>query len=456
MLRKKYGYVLVGLVIAICGLAACGKSDIQTAEPVIKLEADTYFLCNNPGDTDFGIIVYDENGKVLLNEKDAQVEYCVKSDGTIIQPAVGLIPSDSMLYCSIRKTQEDAETGLWSGSKKDWVIGPASGSFASHMDGDQGKLLDFSVGDEFYNMDLARTESEDPVYQVTDTLELKNCLDGSGNGYIGYENGKVFLDGTSFYIKNIDTGLLTEQPSVELKFAVNGYMAVTYPYQSIQEDGTILGDTRSYLCDSNGKILHPQLEYDAVSFAQDQYGNIDRNLIRISCRREGKEDSGQVFYLDVETGKLLEFPEGYDEIRYGHGDDFLLLKDGTCTIYNAQTQSLGASFAVSEKTLENIYAFGTDSYAVQRSKGSILVIEGKEQNIPSEMPCVFVEPGPYPAVSMGRLMEPGEGGSYILDKEGRLKLQAEDQVIYADENGYLTVTKEGSYRVCAYENEEEK
>lgn len=451
MFRKKYSYILIGLVVTICGLTACGKVGIRSGKSVIKLNADTYFLCNSSSDIDLGIVVYDENGKIILNEKDAQVEYCVKPDGTIIQPAAGPIPSDSMLYCSIRKAQEEAETGLWSGTEKEWVIGPASGFFASHTDGDQGKLLDFSVGNEFYNMDLERTESEDSTYDVAESFKLKNCIDGYGNGYIGYENGEVFLDGESFYIKNTDTGLLTKQTSVQLKFSANGYLIVTYPYQSIQEDGTIFGDIRSYLCDSEGRILYPQMAYDSVSFVQDQYGNLDRDLIRISC--QGKEDSAHISYMDVETGKLLEFPEGYDEIRYAQGDYFLLLKDGTCTIYNVRTESLGASFMVPGKTSENIYVFGTDSYAAQKSDDDLLVIEGKEQKVSAEMPNVFVEPGPYPAVSMGKIMEPGQSGSYILNQEGKLKLKTEERVIYADENCYLTVTKDGSYKVCDYEKE---
>ena len=58
-------------------------------------------------------------------------------------------------------------------------------------------------------------------------------------------------------------------------------------------------------------------------------------------------------------------------------------------------------------------------------------------------------PGTYSVVKEGKMLTTEFETNYIIDSQGNLILKTSDNILFADENGYL-ILKNGEYEFCEY------
>lgn len=85
---------------------------------------------------------------------------------------------------------------------------------------------------------------------------------------------------------------------------------IYYDHQIEKEEGNYLISTYSALCNLNGVMQYPELEYTAAGSPYNQYGCLERDFVRFS----GEDEDYIENYLDMSTNKLVDFPEGTSKL----------------------------------------------------------------------------------------------------------------------------------------------
>ncbi len=444
MLRRKIlPFFLAFTIILLSG----GCADLNRFPAV-----GTYFLCATGADYAPGVHVLAPDGSPVFSLRNTLIEMCVAPDGMILDQTAGAIAKNSLLFIRIRKDRENYQTGVWSVADQDWAVEPQDGLSAYTAD-DKGHLLSFVLSSGTYDLNCQplSEDSEDPeeVFSFANGLVLYNRKNPEGYSYITDENGDCLFDTGIFYEKNSEylyDLALFGVISVD-QIILGEYMIVECKYTEIQEDGTDLISTASFLCDPEGHIQFTEWDYLNVWFPQNQYRRTDHNMyLRFDCGEER-----QPHFLRLEGMQEAVFPENCEDIIYQDKDLFLLeSSSGEYTVYDAYSRTKGASFSGVTPGLQNIFLFGTDSYVVQglNREATTIVIDDVVYPLSDGDEMAFVTSGEYPVISTGKL-----GGSvslsYILDPEGSMVLTTPDYVIYADHSHYL-ILRDDRFQINTY------
>ena len=424
---------IVFLISFLLMFIGCGDAKID-------LQTDSYFLCGTETNYDAGIEIYNSHGKNVFQLSNACVEQCILSDGTLLNQSAGLLPSNSVVFIKIKQNTDTVKTGVWGTTEKDWLIPPVDGYLIAYTR--DGKLTQFVLNDTYYGIDFIPMESETPdIYEFLDGTKLTNSLDGEGNYYISTVNGDYYLDGHTLYEKNRYSGLLlTEENSISIQQCIlNQYMIVEYDYTESTNDTDIVITGKTYLCDLNGVIQHPEWNYDGVTYVFDQFDNIDTQYLVFS----NSEDL-PFHYLDTKQDKEVIFPDGYGNPFYAGKGFFILKNEEKFTIYDAVDKEIGNTFTVQPGTSE--FILGKDTYIIQNFKESMVVIGGiqKEIDVKTINDIPVTTHSTYPVIQYKTFT--GDSVSYIVDTKGHPVLKARQNIIYADESYYL-VLSDNKYKI---------
>lgn len=415
---------------------------IGCGETSIHLQNDSYFLFGTETNYDAGIEIFNAHGENILQLSEACIEQCILSDGTLLNRSAGVLPLDSVVFIKIKQKTDKVKTGVWGIKEEDWLITPMDGYLAAYTQ--DGRMTQFVLNDIYYGIDFKPIESETPgIYEFSDGIELTNTLSENGNYYISTVNGDCYLDGNTFYEKNRYSGiLLTKENSISIQQCIlKQYMIVQYDYTESTDDTDIAITGKTYLCDLNGVIQHPEWDYDNVTYVFDQFNYIDTQYLVFSNSK-----NLPFHFLDTKQNQEVIFPDGYGNPLYA-GNGFFILENGEqCTIYDAVDKKVGTTFTVQPGASE--FVLGTDTYIIQNFEESIVVIDGIQQELVVEdindIPVTIHST--YPVVQYKTFS--GDVFSYILDAKGHLVLKTRQNVIYADESYYL-VLSDNKYKILS-------
>ncbi len=249
------------------------------------------------------------------------------------------------------------------------------------------------------------------------------------------------------------------QRSVEILFSVPGkYMAVDCLENRVETDSVAAENAVSFLCDLQGNILYPEWEYDFVTYPKDQYGRYERGIIEFAYMTDEDEAMKSSRFLDVASGEEIILPDGYECARFMRDGYFLLSRKNEYAIYDVSTQAITRTFTIEGDAFAGtIYVLGSDGYIVQDpfggADGNQVVIEGKTVKMKDSATVGYLLPGEYQVVKIGTLLDTSVEKAYILNPDGQMLLETKEDVIYADEEGYLIWDVTGKYQIQSYKTQ---
>ena len=409
-------------------VTACSSDDSLTAD-------GNYLVCSLSRAEEAGVLILNSAGETVLELPNAFVEYCFSKDGFIIQPKVGELSPDDRLMIRMGLSEAEISTGVWSVGDEKWLIEPQAGYYALSKFGTIEQLEALYLGGHVYDKDFNRIDMENtkkPEFKVNKALILTDSYDENGDCCFADQDGKVYLTSKEFEERNPVLRDLFRNGLIHLRDVIyEKYLLIYYDHQTEKEDGKYLINTHSALCDLNGVMQYPELEYTSAGFPYNQYGCLDRNFVKFS----GKDEKYIENYLDLTTNELVDFPEGTSNIEYKGNGFFLLENDSNYTIFDALTCQTGSSFT---EAGVNTYVLGLQSYVIQSYKNGKVVIDGIEQELDSETEGANILEGEYPIIQISKRF--GElRASYVLNPEGKLMVETPKDVIYANERYYISV-----------------
>lgn len=424
---RRTGYRIAAICFVLLGLTGCGLSGENTG--TLRLPENTVYLCARDGDYNSGVVVYASGGDEILDLEDACVEYVISPQGDLVEPMVGQIGEDSLLFLNMGSAYNG---GLWDIATRSWIVEPSGNSFAFTVR--DGKLQSFEIGGQEYDGQLRSVESGTQETFRIGELVLTNGTGADGEVCIYDSQGQVYLDGDRLSQKNRSLGIAIPQAGMEIVDTVGDrFLILRGVYELPESDG---GDYYiEYLCDAEGNILYSDWNRRYIGYARNQYGQTDEAYLEFRDLYGGNPSQ----FLDLTTGREIVVTEEYDSIQYGGNGLFLFGKGREYCIYDARNDVYGDTFTVTAP-LTDQYVFGLDSYAVHSALGreyNRIVIDGQEMELSEEAGIVSVKGGAYTVVLEGNAAGTSFERSYILDDTGSLVMEESGDVICADHSYYL-------------------
>ena len=159
---------------------------------------------------------------------------------------------------------------------------------------------------------------------------MENKKDANGNYYISTQAGQCYLDFEKFQQINNSVEFPPFAYGIEIKDTVNDAFLIVsgeyYPWN--EEMNSYLGTEKNYLCNIDGSILFPEINYQWVSRTFDQYNAYNKQYLRLFNSNESIDE-----YFDLTTGEILTFPENYQNADYKYDSYFLLNNGNNYCIY---------------------------------------------------------------------------------------------------------------------------
>ena len=90
---------------------------------------------------------------------------------------------------------------------------------------------------------------------------------------------------------------------------------------------------------------------------------------------------------------------------------------------------------------------GLNSYILKYDNKQNMILNGKEYDYDSDIAIKIIQ---YSPCYLLRLGNAGSYHTYILNAEEQLLLETEETVLYADEDYYLVLTEDNTYKICSY------
>lgn len=428
----------------IFGTSACaGMGTVRTGG---------YFLCSTSGDYEPGVLVYDEKGKTILEQENAYAVCCLKADGTALEP-VGKVPKNSYLFIAFDESRTGVSAGLWSVKNQEWTLEPQAG-MRKCLPID-GVVRSLTVGGNTYYLDEyaenAYSREDYDSFSFQDGLILKNARTLDEGDCIEDADGEIYLTGREFYKKNRNLGVLeADNGTIHIAYSVSdNAMVVKYEYaKSVGFSAGFVEEfepcAKYYLCDIQGRLAEPVAVYDYVRECVNwpYYGKARF----LELQKITDTDEVETVYLNVSSGKFVDFPKGYQEedILYSHEQYFGLYDGKTCTIYDGETERTGASFTADQPYEGTI--IGLNSYIINGQEKTI-VINGKVYKYGPDAQIRLIQESPYAVICAE---EQEKRNVYIVDPQEQVILETDQNVLYADETHYLVLEDDNTYKICTY------
>ena len=428
--RLKIFFGIIGMMLLI---TACSSYNSLT-------EDGKYLVCSSSVISNAGVLILNPQGEKVLELPDSCIEHRISQDGFIMQPEIGEIPATDRLMITSSVSENEATVGIWDVEKECWLIEPQPGWPALSWISVNGQLelKECYLGDKIYDKHFNCIETEDEreqEFKVSEELILRRIYDEEGNSCLVDQYDNIYVRDEEFKEKNPFLQDLYKTGQISLKGVVSEkYLLIYYEHQTETEEGKYLISDYSALCDLDGVIQYPELEYTSVRFPFNQYDCLEKNFIEF----KGEEEDSLPDYLNLSTDELVDFPDGCSDIGYKGNGLFLLEKDSEYTIFDASVNQTGNSFSKDGNLLDFTYVFGLQSYVIQHHENGKVVINGIEQELDTETEWANILEGKYPIIQISKRF--GElRTSYVLNPEGKLMVETPKDVIYANERYYISV-----------------
>lgn len=422
---------IYGIICMMLLITACSSDNSLT-------EDGKYLVCSSSVISHSGVLILNPQGEKVLELPDSCIEHRISQDGFIMQPEIGEIPATDRLMITSSVSENEATVGIWDVEKECWLIEPQPGWPALSWMSVNGQLelKECYLGDKIYDKDFNCIETEDEreqEFKVSEELILRRIFNEKGNSCIVDQYDSIYLTDEEFKEKNPFLQDLYKTGQISLKGVVpEKYLLIYYEHQTKKEEGKYLISDYSALCDLDGVIQYPELEYTSVRFPFDQYDCLEKNFIEF----RGEEEDSLPNYLNLSTNELVDFPEGCSDIGYKGNGLFLLEKDSKYIIFDASVNQTGSSFNKDGNLLDFTYVFGLQSYVTSSYSNRKVVIDDIERELDPDNGWVDVFQGEYPIIKVYQ-KSGGIRTCYALTPEGSLLIETPQNVIYSNERYYV-------------------